>query len=380
MQSYSVMRDGFPPFSHSHNHPPPPSFPSDPSPSSSSSAAANAPPLPPSHLASQRSRIPAFAQASALSARRSSTEPAAHALSRPDNSRPFPPSYPHEQTGSARASDPTSLMTAPLPTTNRHIPAFGSSISSSTADVPAAAPPPFRRPSTSSASASDPSRHSPEADNECAAALSALAASAPSPSPAPSSQPLPSHLPLPPAAGRSPTLSAQSTLASSADFPLGPLGAEANGGRVALSPESGEGSGSGVGEGEEGTKGGKGKKELKQTKRAAQNRAAQRAFRERKQQQIRDLESRASTIPLLESRITALESRCQSYELERQAWDRERCALLGELETLRRVAGVERAASVGLEGKRAREGEELGEGGEKRVKVDEEFPRVEQVE
>lgn len=93
-----------------------------------------------------------------------------------------------------------------------------------------------------------------------------------------------------------------------------------------------------------------------------------------------DLESRASTIPLLESRITALESRCHSYELERQAWDRERCALLGELETLRRVAGVERAASVGLEGKRAREGDEQGEGGEKRVKVDEEFPRVEQVE
>ncbi|KAK4336267.1 transcription factor [Rhodotorula toruloides] len=367
MQSYSVMRDGFPPFSHSHNHP----FPSDPSPSSSSSSpAANAPPPPPSHLASQRSRIPAFAQSTALSARRSSTEPAAHALSRPDTSRPFPPSYSHEQNGSARTSDPTNMMTGPLPTTKRLIPAFGSSSSSSTADVPA---PPFRRPSTSSATASDPSRHSPEADNECAAALSALAASAPSPSPAPSSQPLPSHLPLPDA----PPLSAQSTLGSSTDFPLGPP--ESNGGRVALSPDSGEGSGSGVGEGDEGAKGGKGKKELKQTKRAAQNRAAQRAFRERKQQQIRDLESRASTIPLLESRITSLESRCHSYELERQAWDRERCALLGELETLRRVAGVERAGSVSVEGKRAREGEDERDG-EKRVKVDEEFPRVEQVE
>ncbi|BGP26589.1 hypothetical protein JCM10295v2_005542 [Rhodotorula toruloides] len=371
MQSYSVMRDGFPPFSHSHNHPPPPSFPSDPSPSSSSSAAANPPP----HLASQRARIPAFAQTRAPSTSRSSTEPAAHALSRPDNPRPFAPSYSREQNASGQTGETTTIMSGPLPTTNRHIPAFGSS-SSSTAN--ALAPRPSRRPSTSS----DPSRHSPEAENECAAALSALAASAPSPSPAPSSQPLPSHLPLLTPDG--PPLSAQSTLsrtatACSADYTFpaeaGPSmqspGAMQNGERVLLSPESGEGSGSGVGEGEDGEKGGKGKKELKQTKRAAQNRAAQRAFRERKQQQIRDLESRASTIPLLESRITSLEARCNSYELERQAWDRERCALLGELETLRRVAGVERE-------KRSREGEEEGE--KKRVKkLDEEsYPRVEQ--
>lgn len=82
---------------------------------------------------------------------------------------------------------------------------------------------------------------------------------------------------------------------------------------------------------------------------------------------------------MLEQHIAALESRCQSYELERQAWDRERCALLGELETLRRVAGVHRASQSEIGKKRARDGFGEGDEGAKRVKVDDDYPRVEQL-
>ncbi|KAI5481253.1 basic-leucine zipper transcription factor-like protein [Pseudohyphozyma bogoriensis] len=75
-----------------------------------------------------------------------------------------------------------------------------------------------------------------------------------------------------------------------------------------------------------------GNKVLKNTKRAAQNRAAQRAFRERKEAHVKELEARLLQIPSLESEIASLKHRLSLFELptvapsEREAWDMERKA------------------------------------------------------
>ncbi|GAA5823752.1 hypothetical protein JCM11251_003280 [Rhodosporidiobolus azoricus] len=138
--------------------------------------------------------------------------------------------------------------------------------------------------------------------------------------------------------------------------------------QVASPPES---SGS-WGDAAEGS-GDKGKKELKQTKRAAQNRAAQRAFRERKQQQIRDLEELAARLPTLERDLSYAQSLIAQLQAEKGGWEREREALRGEVEALRGIVAIgkekERERERGQ--KRARyygEGEE-GEGeGEEKVK------------
>ncbi|GAA5920376.1 hypothetical protein JCM1841_005598 [Sporobolomyces salmonicolor] len=97
----------------------------------------------------------------------------------------------------------------------------------------------------------------------------------------------------------------------------------------------------GTDEGAEGS-GGKAKKELKQTKRAAQNRAAQRAFRERKEQHIRDLECRAAQLPPLLSELDALRARVDELERaaavhvgEKAEWERERAGLKLEVEIAR---------------------------------------------
>lgn len=101
--------------------------------------------------------------------------------------------------------------------------------------------------------------------------------------------------------------------------------------------------------------------------RAAQNRAAQRAFRERKQQQIRcvcsslpshfcsplilflstrsDLESLASRLPLVETALSTAHTLIAQLEGEKGAWERERAAMRGEIEALRRVVGVDQATT-----------------------------------
>ncbi|GAA5969549.1 hypothetical protein JCM11641_008154 [Rhodosporidiobolus odoratus] len=113
--------------------------------------------------------------------------------------------------------------------------------------------------------------------------------------------------------------------------------------------------------------GGKAKKELKQTKRAQQNRAAQRAFRERKQMQIRELETVASTLPVLRSSLTTAQARIAQLEAEKQGWAVEREQLRREVEGLRSALGVETA--TGMRGGLVR-GREKGEeeGGAKRVR------------
>ncbi|ORY89022.1 hypothetical protein BCR35DRAFT_300799 [Leucosporidium creatinivorum] len=91
-----------------------------------------------------------------------------------------------------------------------------------------------------------------------------------------------------------------------------------------------------VGSGEGSAAGGK---TLKQTKRAAQNREAQRAFRSRKEQYIKELEHTATLytalqsthtsltqrLTTLESSLTSLESDRLRFESERAAFDAERC-------------------------------------------------------
>ncbi|KAL8280636.1 hypothetical protein RQP46_006959 [Phenoliferia psychrophenolica] len=90
-------------------------------------------------------------------------------------------------------------------------------------------------------------------------------------------------------------------------------------------------------EGEEGT-GPDAAKPLKDTKRAAQNRAAQRAFRERKEQHVKDLEQKASLVDTTLARCTTLEASIaslttsltaytaerESWRVDREAWETER--------------------------------------------------------
>ncbi|GAA5867830.1 hypothetical protein JCM3774_005872 [Rhodotorula dairenensis] len=106
--------------------------------------------------------------------------------------------------------------------------------------------------------------------------------------------------------------------------------------------------------------GGKPKKELKGSKRAEQNRAAQRAFRERKEQKLRSLQELVARIPELEDRLASVSAHCsaleadraaflaerQSFANERASWDRERRCLLGEIDALRRVLSVEKPVST----------------------------------
>ncbi|TNY23295.1 hypothetical protein DMC30DRAFT_444532 [Rhodotorula diobovata] len=333
-------------------------------------------------LASSNPRIPPYAPAAP-----SQSSPAVHAINLPPPSvlagfPPPPPPHaypastltsasssfapPPPSHSSARPEDPRSPYDAPHSSTSAHpppppppsgpLPSFGSLLSPANEYTLALSPP--------SSSAARRLSASEEDDSSAAEALSALANAHTRPYPQAQAPPTggAAFTPSPPSlhahltgSSSASGLTRRASAVSSA-WPAGAGAGEEH--RVASPPESsaspsggttlGEGDSPGAVEGEgeaEGRAGGKGKKELKQTKRAAQNRAAQRAFRERKQQQIRDLETRASKIPLLHSQLQHLSLRCAQLEAEKHAWERERDAMRGELDALRRVVAAGDAGS-----------------------------------
>ncbi|BGP42297.1 hypothetical protein JCM10450v2_006391 [Rhodotorula kratochvilovae] len=345
-----LLGDGVPPYASLGSFPHPAAAP--PPPASSSALA----PL----AAQPKPKIPAFAPAAA-----SPSSPAAHALAPAPlpATAPPPPSFAHSAPpplASTSYAPPQSFsasagtaMRAPIPTTNRRIPAFGPS---SSAGHPPSGPLPSVNSLLSPAppSAFDQSyilapahtAHAAAEDDVAAEALSALARGPSLSPPTPPFGPAPTF----PSARRvsiEAGLGRRESLASVGEEPA-----------QSLSPPESSASPNGttMGDGADDDGRGKGKKELKQTKRAAQNRAAQRAFRERKQQQIRDLESRAAEIPLLQSQVQTLSARVAQCEAEKHAWERERAAMCGELDALRRMVGV--APAPALAGAMGQEGEE----------------------
>lgn len=82
---------------------------------------------------------------------------------------------------------------------------------------------------------------------------------------------------------------------------------------------------------------------VKNTKRAAQNRAAQQAFRQRKEQYVKDLESKATLIEATQAKLEAAEAREQdllqrvlNYTSDRVSWELERKAMEEEREKFKK--------------------------------------------
>ncbi|GAA5859375.1 hypothetical protein JCM1840_004586 [Sporobolomyces johnsonii] len=315
---------------------------------------------PSSARAAKPPKISAFAPTRAAAAQPAPTPSQQHcppadpsaSTSAPCLPPPQPPSHKYSSPSpylSTILNAPTTSVRPPIPTTNPRISAFASSPTS------APTPPPSLTPTEHSPPSWHTTTHGgPPSDGESALtgwaceALSQLKRhGSRSGSKSTSSQDAPEI-------GRTPHTSVEfdggeadgevASASGSATPEPGPWGGGAGWAKAPSrkrTKKEGDSPAEGTDEGAEGS-GGKAKKELKQTKRAAQNRAAQRAFRERKEQHIRDLESRAAQLPPLLSELDALRARVDELERaaalhaeEKAEWERERAGLKLEVEVAR---------------------------------------------